>query len=98
MSKNAEITLLLKKLEKCKDSSAVTVTFECFDNKWGEFKNYGLYEAHQFAIKKIDTKAGFVTIANPHDASGNKSSSTVDIRMPLEEFLKYVRRIDYITF
>ena len=67
------------------------------EGSWREFKKYGLYEGHAFAIADIDMKNGVVYISNSHSTnpSEGKFSETLST-LPLDVFKRYVSSISWI--
>lgn len=90
--KQTNVNQILKLLSKLgNENFAGGCTFKCVDKNWTKFaKNYDLHEAHAYALKNIDLDKNIITVCNPWHGKN------ADMKVPLEEFVKYVESIQYI--
>ena len=66
-------------------------TFKCVDRNWKTFgEKYDLHEAHSYSIKNIDVDKKIITICNPWHGKD------AEIKIPYDEFIKYIESIQYI--
>lgn len=96
---NKKINNKLKSLSIHNDSEIAGCTFGVTkDGNWKEFKQYGLFEAHVFAIESVNLKKGIVYISNPHSSNAKmgKGSQTIN-PIPIDIFKKYVSTISWIN-